>query len=871
MEITFIDYQQNIFAEAIDSEKAKVYVFDNFQNMKKAQEYYQKPFLKKESLFITMVDLKEKLFPTGKLILKEEKLAIFFYELLTEEEKERLGIENYFDSIDISAKFFKFYKELNEYNVLELIGLKNWQQEKYKIFQAIRERYCKKIEELNYTDSTLAFDFRYFDDYFLLEYNDLVFVNIINFTPKERDLVDKIVESSYNIQLYLQLNEKDYDQNNLRIQSFSLPKESLTDINLYHTDEDLLQVVNLLANLNEKDYEKDSLSLLDADFTNSNYQDLLSSDRILLDKETSFTESQLYNFLENLYDLAANADLRQGDLQLEIKTLLDFCYHTNFRNYYGLSIDDIKTLQIFAAADYVYISSRIINISGNRLENFKGIFEDIKYIYQIKNLQEFVGFLEKIDFKKLNDSRFTNNISQYFDGLLEIYTIEEMDIVSSWNSYFPNRALGLFRLILNYLRYKQLKLIPSNEKDSHQLKATIQDLKTASHSSHADLYIINASKGIIPSESNDSFILTEKQRGEVGLKTSEMVRLEEKYYFFRHILSSKRTVIYNLENLEENISSSPFVDELILEYGLDNKEMKIKAEHYPFINRKIFNRREENFSNIIFSEIKEKDKLILEKCDFQEYFPLAYYKYGVLKTCYFKFFLENIAKLKEEQVEINKELSPKFLGIIVHELFADIFEKANTDLKVDKEWIKVIVENKLRANYLKINKYYKKYYQEIFFPKIENSIMSFFAYILRRINGQIRNVLSEWEPEGRTREIFYQNEICNIYLNGRIDLLIKTDEASYVIDFKTGLGDISQLDFYSLLFNPDLTPDFRIEKAIYAVLDEKFEFARVGTEAILAEDIKDTLNDFFQGEEYSFEYKPSVCDKCIMIDICRVV
>ncbi len=915
MRIDYIGYQEDIFSETINSQEPRVYVFYNFENLKEARKYYKQPFLQQESRFITMMDLKEKLFPTEKLIVKEEKLAILFYELLTDDQKNKLEIENYFDSIDLSAKFFNFYRELHEYKIDKLKNLRDWQQEKYEIMQLIREKYLRKLADLNYIDNTLVFDFKYYKDYYLREYQEIVFINKIHFTPWEKDLLDKIEESGYSVHLYLQLDKKDYDSSNLRINSISLPESPVTEIELYHTEEDLLQIVNLISHLNmhsklkrgmnkddldlaqsmslfssnslknemynvdqnltedqlDNEYIDDDICILDANYANSSYQQLLSAQMIKVDKEFPYTETVLYKFLDTLYNLISSADFAMGDLKLEISSLLTACYWPKFRDYYNLDKIDLKNLQLLAADDFIYLSAGFIEAKGDMLLKFKVILDEIKEINNLENLYEFTKFLEKIDLRKLNDGRFSNNIAQFFDALLEIHSIEEMNIVSSWNKYFSNKAQGLFRLVLNYLRYKQISLLTNNEKNNSESKSLhIKELLTATHLNHDNLIILNASRGVIPSEDSGGFLLSEKQRAELGLKTSAGVRLEEKYYFFRHLFSSKRVLVFSLKNLEENITTSSFVDELMLKYGLEVKESEINAEDYSSVSRSIFADDRTVISTAVYPDTIIEDKLMIEKDDFKENFSLAYYKYGVLKDCYYKFYLEHIAHLEEDHIEIEKELGPRILGILVHEIVGEIIDQIVSSFKADEELIKEVVMNKFKSYYLKVNSFYKKYYRDILFPRVERSIAYFFQEMKNRIDGSIQEVLTEWKPEAGKEDSFYQNELTSIYLNGRVDLLINTDSRKYLIDFKTGSGDIKQLDFYSLLINPNQSGDYVIDKAIYAVLDEKFDTGKTGTEAQLAEEIIETVNEFFSEEEYSYKYK-SICQKCIMTDVCRVV
>lgn len=950
MRIKYIDYQEDIFAEAIDSCEPRIYVFDNFENLKEARKYYEQPFLQKESHFLTMMDFKEKLFPNDKLIVKEEKLAILFYELLTDDEKGKLEIDDYFDSIDLSAKFFNFYRELHEYKVDKLDDLRDWQQEKYEIMESIRKRYLKKLGEINYIDSTLVFDFQYFNDYYLSKYREIVFINKIDFTPWEKDLLNRIEESGYYVQLYLQLDKRDYDISNLQINSFSLPGNPVTEIELYHTEEDLLQIVNLISHLNldselkrgmykenidlaqsmslicpnsvkdkayngiknhtidqldnrciadvnnktdkrnaaDKSYKAKTandnrsqdnsddnkiadICILDANFTNSSYQNLLSSEMIQVDKEISFTKTQLYKYLDALYNIVSSADSAMGDLKLEISSLLEACYWPKFREYFNLNKIDLKNLQLLAAEDYIYLTTGLIEAKGDILSKFEVIIEEIREINNLENLYEYTTFLEHIDLRKLDDDKFSNNIAQYYDALLEIHSIEEMNIVSSWNKYFSNKAQGLFRLVLNYLRYKQVTLLTNQDiKGNESQRLHIKELLTATHLNQDNLIILNASRGIIPSEDSGAFLLSEKQRAELGLKTSTRARLEEKYYFFRHLFSSKKAIVFSVKNLEENITTSSFVDELMLKYGLEVKEMEIKTKDYSSVSKSIFNNDRTAINSYVYPDTTIDDKLMIEKEDFKENFSLAYYKYGVLKDCYYKFYLEHIAHLEEDHIEIEKELGPRVLGILVHEIFGEIIDQIGSSFKADEELIKVVVMAKFKSYYLKVNSFYKKYYRDILFPRIERSIVYFFQEIKRRIDGSIQGVLTEWKPEAGKEKSFYKNELTSIYLNGRVDLLINTDSRKYLIDFKTGSGDIKQLDFYSLLINPNQSGDYVFDKAIYAVLDEKFDTGKTGTETQLAEEIIETLTDFLNEEYYSYKYK-SFCQKCIMTDICRVV
>jgi hypothetical protein len=861
MDFTYVGYKDELLAGFINSDRPGVYVFDNFNNLIKAKKQYNWHLFQKESIFICMKDLKEKLFPSNRLVLKEEKLSLIFYELLREEEKRKLKIDNYFDVIDLAGEFFNFYAELNEYNIEEINNLRDWQQERYKIFQELRKRYIERMEELAYTDKTLSYDFRNFSIYFIREYREINFINIINFTNKEKEIIKRLEDTGKKVHIFMQIEPGDYDESELSIKSLSMPEKLETEIDLYQTEEDLLQIVNLISIL-----EREKFNIFDANFDNSNYHRLLSSDKIKIDKAYSFTESKIFRFLNTLYNLYCSTDMSKGKLKIEIAKLLEASYLQEFRDYYELNNNNLEGLKELAREDYVYLSPEIIDFDDSKLKEYKGIINDIKTISRLSNLRDFSAFLENIKLGILNNGLFINNISQYFDALLELKTIENMNFIDSWEKYFRDKPRGLFRLILNYLRFKELKKIANDPEPLIEIK----DLLTASHLLRNNLILVNITKGIIPSEKKANFFLTDKQCSELGLKTTHERILEEKYYFFRHIFSSKRAIIISHENLESNLSSSSFVEELKIKYSLEIRDMFIKPEQYSELCTNIFSSITDIFSDKLLTETVARDKLMIDNEDFPEKrFFLAYYKYISLKDCYYKFYLEHVAHLEEDRILIEKELSPRVFGIIVHEIYEYIINKVGLDFQVSEEIVKELIEMKFKSYDLKIYNYYKKYYSDILLNKIKNSIIYFFKIIKSKIPEEIKEIKTEWQPEFNQKS-FMQHILLDLYLTGRIDLLIDTENKRYIIDFKTGKGKLEQLDFYSLLLNPALSEDIKLEKGIYSVMDEKFQSANSGKEEKFAQNIRDEIKSFADGGEYLQEYKLR-CKKCIYADVCRVV
>lgn len=876
MEFNFIDYGDNIFKKSIVDEQSAVYVFNNYENLKEARTYYHRPFLEQGSIFITMSDFKERLFPPDSLVLKEEKLSVIFYELLTDEDREQLQINSYFDAIEVANEFLNFYSELKEYKIEKITDLTDWQQQKYNLFQQLRKKYVKRMKTLGYTDRTLSYDFSNFSTLFLQDYENISFINNINFTPMEKELLTKIEADDKNVIINLQLPAADYDREHLILKTVNFPDNHNTDIHLFQVEEDLLQLVNLIEHPESEEVNKEELfqtnnevgTIIDADYNNSNYQQLLSSEKIKVERELSFKQTKLYRFLNTLYELIKNADTDRGQLLLQLEDLLDACYLIEFSQYYNLTENTREGLIRLAQEDYVYLNQELAAKEG--LTELEPVVADILQIRGFNNLLDFCKFMENIDLEILNDEKYDKNLDRYFDALLELKSLEEMNIVSSWDNYFSSKNQGLFFLILRYLQFKKIEPVIDTEDSSY----LIEPLLEGRYCQHNNLHLINISGGIIPTANSGGFLLTENQRENLRLPTARDRRLLEKYYFCRHVFSSDDVNIYSIRKTEDNVTASPFVEELRLKYNLQFKEPGYKAKHYSKVVSGIFNDNKQLFHFEQYPALIGDDKLQINKNDFpKQNYSFNYYKYKTLRKCYYRFYLEHIADLETEKPDFTKEMDLKVLGILVHQIIEKISGQISSthmgidNLIVDKKTITRICEQVFIEFNLKFNNYYQKYYREILLAAVTNSIMKFFEKIERKIKN-IEDIAAEWQPAHRTQPSFVKHEMIDIYLRGRLDLLINTPQTTHIIDFKTGSGDLDQLDFYAIMLKPYVNR--ALAKSIYYIFTENLRTARNGSEEKFAGKLEQELQQFLDSNYYKKEFK-SYCQRCDYYDICRVV
>ena len=78
-------------------------------------------------------DFYENLFVTDKIVVKEEKQVVLFYNSLNEKLKKKLEVSSYYDIIDIAYNYYNLFAELQEYKIdLEKVELEKWQEELFE-------------------------------------------------------------------------------------------------------------------------------------------------------------------------------------------------------------------------------------------------------------------------------------------------------------------------------------------------------------------------------------------------------------------------------------------------------------------------------------------------------------------------------------------------------------------------------------------------------------------------------------------------------------------------------------------------------------------------------------------------------------------
>lgn len=857
MDFKYYNYEQDLFKEIIKKE-AEVYIFKNYQDLKEALRVYQPQPLKKQSLFLTLDEFKERLFSSEKILLKEEKLPLLLYSVLRESEKSELRLDSYQDIYQFSDRFFSFFNLLLDYQIKELKGLTGWQKNRVQRLNEIKERYQNKLNELAYLDQLSAREERNINSDFLDDYQRINFFNILDFTPYFKDILDKLSQK-FEVEIHLQLKEGDFSESELELKKITLPKAEKVDIEIR---ENTTKLKSLAAILNETAAAKAQLQIIDAG-AEIEEADILSKE-LELHRHQSYQQTEVYNFLNGLYQLYQEGK-KGADILIKLKDLYDLTSLKSFRDWLNLGSEELLKIKKFIREDYYYLDQDLVD---QELSNLKELLDFLKKIRQVKNIIDLRKLLDQIaDFILAGQEK--ELVEKFYDSLLELKSIEEMGVVNTWQDYFSDRGGGLFALFLNHLAFKSISL-PKNEE-----AVEFFTLDRAAVQKREKLLINNCIQDHFTLKGDGLYFLSEKQLQDNGLKLKHKKQLLKRYNFLRHIFNAEKSIIFTVENEGENISPAVILEELVLEYELDYKQSKLEELSEKEILNNLFD-FDKNLKIKVNDSADFNQDLAVEKADFGSSFNFSYYKYKHFKDCFYRFYLEELVQL-DTVLEIKPALSLMALGILTHEIFGELIIYARNQgldpAEIPAEVREKIIKKEIKENELKIDKDYLNYYHQIIYKSLNSSFIRFAELLQKYLPESRENILVEWPEWNYQRKKYFSAAEIDFYLSGRIDLLLLKNEDYFIIDFKTGSGDKKQLDFYSLMLRQNYEEQLpqASKKAIYNVFAEDFEhsYNKIEKEDKIGSEIQDLTAQLFSSAKYYRIYK-SRCQSCPYLDICRV-
>ena len=881
MKFTYVEYGKDILKHLNDDGKS-VFVFSDNTLKNFAEDKAVNNFFRRNSLYTTMSSMLEYLLPEKRLVIREEKRTLLFYRAIPGDLKKKYKINSYYDIIDLGENFLKFYRELKEYFVKDLKNIQKWQEEYLQDLEIIKNNYMELLDRYKYIPQDWANDLNNYSLDFFRNYENFVFVDIPFFTPLEKNIIEKLSET-FGIEFILQMKEEDFCQKDLKIKKFTFP-EKAEGIEIIEVSDEMHQLINLMDIMKENKIE-----LFSQNPENSVYP--IFAPRIFTGGKNILKNTNLYRFMELQYEILSgitekvhiNENKKNKILYFSSQRILKALENCVFSDYYSFNQEEKEFLNKIIENEYQYITKdfidkgelsqilwdrkKITEDTEDKISKFTDklskIIEDICQIRKVSGAGELIALMgdnEFFKFTQLDEDIYIDSVEKYFEALSEVKSLEMLEMHTSWEDYFgENLAEPLYKLLLKYMQLKEIKTSSRNDLIPTKIKSSKEE---GSFLKETGVYIDISGK-TLPGNSTRDFLLTESQREENKLLSSEEKRLHEKYRFFQNLFNCKKAWVFSMKNEENDLDSSPFIEEFMLNYKLQTTRPKYDQNDLLSMARTFFKGSSSAKKELTMNSLPKDDG------DFPENtMRLGSYDYSLLTICPYKFYLQKVASLEYQTRDLESKLSPRIIGIIIHELMEEIANEKKADVKngnfsLDRIDIEELLRNALYKRRLQIPFHLDNYYKEIMFPVFVDGIRKFYKELEKAIGEQ--NIISFSGEKSKKKELIDEN--LKVILSGRIDLIIEASGDNYILDYKTGQGDPKQLDFYSILYYGE---ENKAKKYIFNAWEGKLEEFSNRKNPLTYSHMKNQIREFISDPIYKRTEKHSTCSRCEYQQVCRM-
>lgn len=878
----YIGYGTSFIAEYSGKNNQKkdyLYIFNDNRMKSIFSKKMRWNFFNAQPTLLTFNELKEQIFYTDKVILKEAKRILAFYTSIPKDIKEELGIKSYYDVIDFANDFFDYYREIKINKVDKIENIQNWQEKYFLHFEKIKESFDRLLEKYNYIPSDWIEDLQYYKKDFFGRFNKIIFVDIVEFEKVYRDIIVDLGEEK-EVEIALQMEKGSFNEENLKFAETILPETSPSNIFIYQSKDELEESMSLIYLLKEKAKKGEFYSPAPE---NSEFFNLFP---FYFGKSQAVTmnDTKLYAFLNVQLNLLLNMEERLG----ETYNLLEFekaFENRAFKEYYSLTEEDIRLIKKISSNFYQYISLDILHSNEVQYlisedigftKKLEKIFKDFSSILKLKSVDELYNYFKnEISLDKFIQKEYGDVFEKFFEIFGIMKENENMSIHKSFKSYFDgNLGIALLKLTIQYM--KDIAVTSNEKVDSERV--IIKNIESALYANETKHlfrdqgrfsktnFFIDITSELMPGNIKDNLIFTEKQRKELNLTTKEEKREIKKYRFFQMIFTNRNSVIFTKKNEDKGIDISPFIDELCIKYDLKINSAPIE------LNKSIEILKKSIPSSVIGNLEFKKGEFSKEESDFKDNrLNIGAYDYDNLVKCPLKFYFQKLAQLIPEKDSEVDYLNKQFLGTMVHKILENIVRDIWKEVlskgiyEIDREIIVEAINREIKNNRSKILVQMDIYLQEILIPLLSENIEIFFKKLASKYrNINIRRFQGEKNAGKNTP--FIQDKI-DVYLRGKADLVIESDMGNEIIDYKTGGAQEAQLDYYSIILFGDET---KAEKTIFNVI--KGDMKAPDKVELTKEGLKENILEFLDNPFYIRNEKKNVCENnghsCEYIDIC---
>ena len=838
---------KNILFKEFEKNEDTLFVFENsasFFEIKREflqnEEMQQKLGIFQNFKMMNSYDFYENVFVTDKIVVKEEKQVVLFYNALTEKMKKDMKVSNYYDIIDVAYNYYNLFAELQEYKIdLEKIELEKWQVETFRTLVEIDNEMKKVVQRKGLILPYMLRNVENISDNFLNKFSKICFVNKVKITPFEKELIGEIENRGIAVENILQLSENDFNEEKLKIKdSFSLPEKNEflekfgTNIQIFEYENKFSQVLGIVKKLDESENEEKienrvNYKIYDlqdnGEDGKKDYQ-LLRQEKISSNLELTMKKTKIYKILELICNILENVKIVEKKLEdnekfenIEKKDEKNFGHDLRIRMkdlYSGFKSDDFlrifglkKSYDFFmeiVEQDYRYMSKNEIfrileNQNGKFSRNPKDIqaagiinfIDEIEKIFEYQTLGEYENYLEKI-FERSGE--LDKNVrDKYFEVLSEMVVLEDFSFDNLWKGFFNENGISasLLKLFLKYLDKKaiSLNLEETDEQDSENIsRYSINSFSAISETQKENLIFLNI-QDTFPKININNYLFTKIQRAKMGLPVSDDEKQIEIFKFYQNILGAKNVYLSYVKNLDENIDSAGVVEEIKLKYAIEAQKNKIdENDELNFIKKYFLENVEKSWeSREIGKFIPSKLKKDLDRIK-AEKVSLGYYSFEEMQNFEYGYYLKKMIGNTEVE-KIEDKVDNLMFGNIIHGLYEKIVMENKEVLEkgkfvINNEEIKKTLKSILNSFEYKIPKEYLEFYKKVSFEEIVKSVEKILTKLIKTLeNEEEIEIYSEERIKLKSEKEIYEN----IFINGMIDLHIKLKNKEILYDYKSGI------------------------------------------------------------------------------------
>ena len=838
---------KNILFEEFEKNENTLFVFENsasFFEIKREflqnEEIQQKLGIFQNFKMMNSYDFYENVFVTDKIVVKEEKQVVLFYNALTEKLKKDMKVNNYYDIIDVAYNYYNLFVELQEYKIdLEKIELEKWQVETFRTLVEIDNEMKKVVQQKGLILPYMLRNVENISNNFLNKFSKICFVNKVKITPFEKELIGEIENRGIAVENILQLSENDFNEEKLKIKdSFSLPEKNEflekfgTNIQIFEYENKFSQVLGIVKKLDESENEEKienrvNYKIYDlqdnGEDGKKDYQ-LLRQEKISSNLELTMKKTKIYKILELICNILENVKIVEkklednekfeniekkdeknfgNDLRIRMKDLYSGFKSDDFLRIFGLKKSYDFFMEI-VEQDYRYISKNEIfrileNQNGKFSRNPKDVeaagiinfIDEIEKIFEYQTLGEYENYLEKI-FERSGE--LDKNVrDKYFEALSEMVVLEDFSFDNLWKGFFNENGISasLLKLFLKYLDKKaiSLNLEETDEQDSENVsRYSINSFSAISETQKENLIFLNI-QDTFPKININNYLFTKIQRAKMGLPVSDDEKQIEIFKFYQNILGAKNVYLSYVKNLDENIDSAGVVEEIKLKYAIEAQKNKIdENDELNFIKKYFLENVEKSWeSRQIGKFIPSKLKKDLDKIK-AERVSLGYYSFEEMQNFEYGYYLKKMIGNTEVE-KIEDKVDNLMFGNIIHGLYEKIVMENKEVLEkgkfvINNEEIKKTLKSILNSFEYKIPKEYLEFYKKVSFEEIVKSVEKILTKLMKTLENQEEiEIYSEERIKLKSEKEIYEN----IFINGMIDLHIKLKNKEILYDYKSGI------------------------------------------------------------------------------------